>query len=66
MRLIDILIAMVILAVPDVLHKGWSKRKCRQQWDALELGMSKCKIWDCPAFGHCPISRGLDHDIERV
>lgn len=64
MRLLDLLIAMLLLAVPDILHKAYSVRKCRQQWEALELGMPKCKIWDCPAFGHCPIARGLDYDEE--
>lgn len=64
MRLIDILIAMLLLAVPDISHKFRSTRKCRQQWDSLEARMPKCKIWDCPAFGHCPKSRGLDYDEE--
>lgn len=57
MRLLDILIAMVLLAVPDILNKWRGLRECGKRSVQDPMAPSKyrqCPMWDCYSYKYCP------------
>lgn len=55
--LLEILIAMVLLAVPDILNKWRGRKECAKRCvqDPLDPPKYKrCPMWDCYAYEHCP------------
>lgn len=64
--LLEILIVMVMLAVPDILNKWRGRKECAKRCvqDPLDPPQyMRCPMWDCYAYKGCP--HGGLYDLKK-